>query len=289
MASGLLDQHGRRVAAPPPEPVAIGGFEQTREPEPEWRAQLAAISPRSEQVPYLWLAWLPGMPYEPVQRWAVFHVMPEPALETIIRTQQLRFGEPDVPLRAILQDLRGVSPRDPSNGRWVFDPKVPGRKRWRSNSLVDLQQWELYRELRGFATLFWIVQGEHGGHKRSFSPVEVEQLRRMGLPVRPAQAGSLPYAPFDRRVIDQLVRFDRLQQKAGDFTKRYGNQQAAEEAMEADRAQELATIEAESDAWLLEQVAGVVDHLSRQRLENIVAYLPVQDEPARPLSIRGGL
>lgn len=265
----ILDAHGApaTLAAPPREPAVTEGFQYRREPEDGWRESLAQVSAPSDEIPYLWLAWLPGESHAPVQRWGLWEVIPAAHLDRMIVAQLVRgVPEEDCLLAAIRADLRGLSPRDPARST-------------EHRSLVNLQQWELWHELNGFATLFWIIQGSSGGHKRSFNQLEEHRLRMLGLPTRPPMPGSLAYAPFDRRVTDQLHRFDRCTKWEGDFRSRVANQAKAVDLLAAERVEARSAAESESDQWLTLQVAEGLDQFNDRRLDNIYEHLPVGDTP----------
>ena len=52
----------------------------------------------------------------------------------------------------------------------------------------------------------WIIQGSDGGHPITYDAMEEAILKAYGLPTDPPPLGTLPYAPLDRRVFDQLER-----------------------------------------------------------------------------------
>jgi hypothetical protein len=88
----------------------VAVFVHKKEPDAAWVADLAKIAPRSEKVNWLKISWLPGIAYEPVQRWGVWEMIPE-----------LEYVDSEM-----LEDLRGLSPRDPTNGWWADDPGTVG-------------------------------------------------------------------------------------------------------------------------------------------------------------------
>jgi hypothetical protein len=181
--------------------VVVGGFEWTRPVPPEWAADLASYSPPNPRIPYLWLTWYPGLPPDAshrflgdvVQRWALYQITPN--LDV-------------VPLE-LMEDLRGPHPA--TVGRWV-EREPNGPQFWVSDSLVSRTQWQLFRETGGYPALYWIIQGDRGGHAWQFEPEEANYLRALGKPDAPPRPGALAYAPYDRRVRDQLLARDKLRQ-----------------------------------------------------------------------------
>jgi hypothetical protein len=108
-----------------------------------------------------------------------------------------------------LVDIRGDDPR--TRGRWIRDDLVEGGKRWTSDAFVSHLQWELFRETGCYPALYWIVQGDQGGHKWRLTQQEKQLLRLNGCKITDVPApGDLPYAPFDNRVIEQLAMRDKL-------------------------------------------------------------------------------
>lgn len=176
-------------------------FHHTRDVPPEWQADLESVVPKSDRVTWLQLVWQPGWPYEPVQRWEIYEMTPN--LDTV---------PPEV-----VAALRGPNPR--SEGVFVADPKIPGSlggKRWLSDSLVSLVQWELFRDTGCYGQRFWIIQGLRGGHKWRLSDAEKNFLAsfvaggREGKPPDTPAPGDRCYAEWNDLAKMQLVRFDKL-------------------------------------------------------------------------------
>ena len=175
-------------------------YRHTRDADPAWQEELEQLAPRIGNSNWLKIHWFAGWDYEPVQRWRIFEMVPKLSV---------------VP-QEILQDLKGLSPRHPDNGKWV----TPGfqvlqeeqdTKRWYSWSSVDFDQWTLFQETQCFAVPVWIIQGDKGGHRWRLSPAEIGILEESGIksPELPLP-GDLPYADYDRRTFTQLAEFDRL-------------------------------------------------------------------------------
>lgn len=169
----------------------------SREVPKHWQRELDLIANPNQRTTWLKLVWLSGQPYEPVSRWAIYEMVP-----------------PDSPLRAYIPDflllgLKGENPR--TWGSWIDDASVPGLKRWRSNSTVSSLQWDLYHTTHCVPLLFWIIQGEHGGHHYRLPQAEQHYLQTVyGEQWEHPGPGDLPYADFDQRVIDKILASDRL-------------------------------------------------------------------------------
>jgi hypothetical protein len=193
------------------EPYGIGSgkrnvFTWEREPDPLWQKDLERIAPRHEKVSWLRIHWFAGLPYEPIQRWAIWEMMP-----------QLHYVDED-----ILEDLRGPSPRE--NGYWQVDREIPPELawkkapngdplRWFSHSMVSLDQWTLFQQTNCLPVLCWIVQGSNGGHLYRLGQAEIGVLTEYGLEGADTPLpGDLPYADYDDRVSAKLAERDKLRQ-----------------------------------------------------------------------------
>lgn len=155
---------------------------------PEWEQRLREISPISDVVSWLALKWHPA-----IERWFVYEMVPD------------QFISPDW-----RSELEGEHPHKLEEWARIVTP----------------YQWEMYRKHRVHARPCWIIQGNHGGHKVQFDAADQELCRAEGLPTEPPAFGSLPYAPFDERVVQQLVRRNKLVQAKNDlseFRKRHGD------------------------------------------------------------------
>lgn len=231
-------------------------FYETREPEDEWVRQLAAFTPPNAVVPYLVLHWKAGSREQPCQRWVIYEMVP------------LRLVDP-----VLVDELEGP---DPSTvGQW----SQHGPRRWMSSSMVSHDQWVLYRkysEFKAYPLLLWVIQGTEGGHRWMLSPQESKILRMRHLPDDVPAPGDLPYADFDRRVIDMLAVRDRL--KKVDIEKRTATRSRALVSAGEDRLIREIEGRAELLKWLERQVRQSVDSLSDQNLRSIVADLPRGNE-----------
>jgi hypothetical protein len=197
-----------------------------REPPEHWQAALDAFAPPGQRTSWLKLVWMAGKPYEPVGRWVLYEM--SPALQFV----------PD----HIWLGLKGEDPR--TWGHWETDMAVPGGRRWVSKSTVSGLQWDLFRRYHCYPILYWVIQGEHGGHPFRLNPAERHYLQTVheGRYEHPGP-GMLPYADFDNRVLRKLKAADRLRQwDAGHMTtwedRTASPQKAGETIMAEDHALE---------------------------------------------------
>lgn len=155
-----------------------------------WQPALDRIAPRTARGhSHLRLMWEPGEPWEPVERWLIWEVMPV-----------------DRAMDGVQMDLEGPPPR--SFGR--YDHALGKFKRTRS-SFVSQRQWEFHRETGLYGRPIWVVQGTEGGHKRHWSEFE-QNLVMLKTdnpePMYPPAPGDLCYAEPDQRTIAMLHALD---------------------------------------------------------------------------------
>ncbi len=169
-------------AAPDPAPTLPSSSRDTfvwdLQPPAEWQRQLEDIIPRGEVVSWLWVAWVPGEPADPVQRWVLYEATPAARVSDYFR-----------------EAIQGL-------GEAHKDGDV-----LTSEQLRILDFW--HRE-KALLEPFWVIQGERGGHKYRFTETEKSRLRLHGLPDDPPVPGALPYAPFDQRVLRQIRAWHAL-------------------------------------------------------------------------------
>jgi hypothetical protein len=169
-------------------------FIASQEPPAEWVRRLREISPISDVVSWLDLKW-----HAPAQRWVLYECVP------------IRY----VSDNELIADLGGPDPDSPEGERLFIT--------------VSRYQQEMFRKHRVHARPCWVIQGEKGGTQVVFSESTKELCRARQLPTEPPAAGSQPYAPFDERVVTQLLRLSKLTRVRGDlaeFKRRFGNPSA---------------------------------------------------------------
>lgn len=212
---------------------------------PEWREELARISPPSHEHSFLALVWSPGIPEVPEQRWMLYEMVPFRAVKPDwAHVYREEFAGPDP--WTLLQ-------RDQITGD-VYQPTLIGRSQWLLH-----HEWKQ----RGYDCVphaFWILQGERGGHPKHYDQHQQRELGRVGLPAEPPAIGDLPYAPFDTRVTDAVLRHNKLLALGGDlreFRRKYGRDRALTE-QQAEQQHRAALV-----AWLDEETREANDLVLR--------------------------
>lgn len=193
--SPMQRTEGERLAFPP---VKLRKLHKRDVPK-EWEDRLAEISPPTNRFTYLKLVWEPGYPWEtPVDRYFIYQMVPERAVD-----------------ESVLEQLRDFPP--PSKMGNYFDPYLVNEETGQlgkfvnnPDCLITERAWHLFQETRCWGRPFWVIQGENGGHKRWFSPVEQKFLKLAGLPQDPPEPGALPYADFNEKTVAMLMAHDLL-------------------------------------------------------------------------------
>lgn len=154
----------------------------------EWMTRLREVSPISDVVSWLSPRWHPDY-----QRWILYECVP------------VRY----VTDNALIEELQGPDPESPEG----------------QHLTVSRYQQEMFRAHRVHARPSWVIQGANGGHQVIYGDSTKELCRAKNLPTEPPAIGSLPYAPFDERVVRQIQRMSKLTKVRGDlaeFKRRYG-------------------------------------------------------------------
>jgi hypothetical protein len=258
-------------------PHAVTDFIHDREPPREWVRRLEQLSPPTDAHSFLRIVWEAGDPWIPAQRWTV-QQMVHPSVV-----------DPD-----FLKELRGPNPRSEGHmctsmptHEWPVRPP-PGYRpcfcrrkteAWRGGpcSAITLSQWKTFQRTGYVPRPFWVIEGDKGGHRESFSPQEQMVLEFCGYPIETPRIGSREYAPFDERVLSQIPRFNRLW-KLGVTLERFQRMMSRDgirsfkqaEEQEA-RKQLLHEIEDEmrevSDLFVSAADKGEMDHLPRTEID----------------------
>lgn len=158
----------------------------------DWETQLAELAPRSDQTTWLKLIWEEGYPWERVERFIIYEMIPAHAVDAEILAQLQRATPPQGRYDAVLEE---------------FIPE--------DGCMITKRAWRLYQEFQCWGRPYWVIQGSRGGHKRWFNNTERQMLKLAGLPQDPPAPGDLDYAPFDERVVTQLVKHDLLRDEQG--------------------------------------------------------------------------
>lgn len=173
---------------------------EERKLDPIWERRIADAFPRSESVSWLCVRWEKGNPWEPINRWVVWH-MRHPSL---IKNRE-----------GLIEELRGPAPR--STGHycatgWCECAEKMGRWFGGAAFQIDQQQWELFQETGCYGTRWWIVQGSEGGHRHRLDRVEARIAKLMGGESDTPAPGDLPYADFDYRAYEKIVLADKVRE-----------------------------------------------------------------------------
>lgn len=245
----LYDQHDQPIAPKLPELGSAAAFTWDRTPPAEWQAALDRLFPRNDRISWLSIGWYAAdevlvgqrIKVDPVQRWVIWQMTPAAAVPTVVRHY-----------------LEGPPPHPKKN-------PIP----------LCREQWDLFRATGCYAQAYWIVQGDHGGHKRRFTDIEAKVLRVARKPDRPPVPGALPYAPFDQRVLDKLLQLDQ----ALFWNRSIELDERKPEDLDADMRDAAQAARSWLVTWLESQVDSALDSVST--LSN---PLPIPTSPdAKPL------
>lgn len=164
----------------------------------------------------------------------------------------------------VLDELTGPEPA------WRGDGTAKG-------ATVTRLAWRLFHQYRAVPMMFWVIEGERGGHQRRFSEMQQKLLSLTGLPTHPPVPGSQPYAPWDQRVIHALTQLDRV--RAWDKMLDFADQRPEDLDLEM-QAAAVAVKTAYLD-WLTQQVDAAFD--SVDTLMSPVVTSDLLSREARPM------
>lgn len=232
---------------------------------------LERIAPQSDRFAWLLPVWVAGDRWQPVNRWFVYQMLP--------RRHVLPF---------LLRDLEGPNPRSRGTFNRYLPEHSPRHYRPDPTCMIDRMQWLLWREHGALGRPYWVVQGEHGGHRRRLDYAEkVVRASRSGgwSSDAPAAAvasaidvpapGGLPYAGPDMRVVHKLAGFHKVE-----F---YKLAIAAEdndtEPWAADEQAETQKMRAELDKWLDTQIDGAMGDMGERELNRALDELDARSRP----------
>lgn len=174
----------------------------------EHEARLAEFSPQTEHFTWLKLIWEAGYPWEIVERYMIYQMVPRRAV-----------------IPEILEQLE--HPLPPSKMGNYYDTVLQEFVRNEDCLITERAYW-LFRETGCWGRPYWVIQGKKGGHKRWYSPTEKKFLKLAGLPHEPPAPGDLPYAEFSDLTLEALKRQDALKGVQGSLKrlkKALGNEQ----------------------------------------------------------------
>lgn len=250
MTVALLDASGAPIRAPDVTPALITGYNKyqgMRATPPVWQERLESVVPRNEKLSWLYIRWEPGDLWEPINRWVIWQIRPIEAtrIEYVIA-------------------LKGPSPRSTGHycaagycacprkrNYWVDGPS--------SARFIDKATWDVFHETGGYGTRWWAIQGPNGGHRYRLDKWEAKVARIHGFPPDTPAIGDLPYAEFDERVIEHIVKYDNVRQwkHCMEYAQQHPNKLDEIERDGAIRAQE------ELWKWMETQAAFRVDSMTK--------------------------
>lgn len=215
----------------------------------EWQAELDKYFPPNPNTTHLKIVWVSGDDWETmvdgklvwqgVERFYVFEMLPEEFIDSYTLQELKHMPRPIVRYDSVLKEV--------TNG----------------NRMVTRLQWDLFQETGHFGRAYWVIQGSNGGHQRFFSTFEKQQLELLGLPTDPPLPGTLPYAPFDKRVLNKLLEHDKLRAIGGQL---------------------MALRETQKEKYKLYQ-----KDMERKFRERIVAFIAEQVDPETARDIKRGI
>lgn len=211
----------------------------------DWQAAVTALAPRTDRASHLVLWWEPGAPEEPTQRWVLYEATPI----ALVAPWKVRAFHADPVCRCAKESAR-ITLCPACHGK-----QSAGRQRIRDYLLAT----------ECLALPFWIIQGDRGGHRVKYSQLEQQWQALVGQPTEPPEPGSLPYAPFDARVVRKIRALDRTR-----LAFRHLGQAFEQEQQDAHRAFRQAlmdyadqAVEAAFDALPVTRQSALVDALPR--------------------------
>ena len=238
-------RYGRRVLQV--RHPAAHGVVWDRTPPAEWVARLEQVI-EPEGNSWLMLRWEPGEAWWPIERWALWQVRTRETAAMLY---------PDH-----LAELEGPNPRGEGHAcfpGWCHDCKDEEDRprhamRWKRDNgpaFIDYWQWKFYQETGLFGTRWWVIQGSEGGNrwKLSYDEQKLRELKRQPMDI--PWPGQQPYAPFDERVVQAIVREDKLRrgllarQDMRQIAAMRDRLEAMEQAAREDAARSYATSEEE--------------------------------------------
>lgn len=249
---------------------------------PEWQTDLDRLAP-GENVSRLVLHWLAGLSDTPVQRWAIWEVLPAKQITAIIEQEEKQAGIKGSLTAALWKALKGPDPR--TLGHWDIKD---GKKSWRTKSLVSREQWDIHQATGGMPLLCWIIEGHRGGHAWQFGLFEQNFLLAVGVDPQSVQdlnaawptPGSQPYAPYDQRVFQALAERDYLARwrESLQWDERHNRTQAGL-ILEGETAHRREDMMGRILGWLDNQISDVVSDIPRKLLPQWSEFAQAESAP----------
>lgn len=223
-------------------------YRASRDPDPAWQAVLDTLSPVGERDRFSWyrIAWEPGDPWRPVQRWVIWHMHPRNHIPLYINPGGLRGPSPRSQGHACFE---GLCTCDVKKNYWVDGP--------RETRGISYQTWKAYQETGCYGRIWWVIQGTQGGHRRMYDQIEEAVAKASGLELEPPIMGSLPYAEPDNRTWDAIRTAEQMRGGLAFISKLQDNPEAYA-ALDKQRAEEAMVVMGQ---WLDRQVEPHADPL----------------------------
>jgi hypothetical protein len=213
-----------------------------------WQSALESFVPKSDRMSYLYLRWEPGDPWQPVQRWVLWELLPMEACP------------PDIALA-----LKGPHPRSTGfynirTQRWCDGPEGCER--------IDRATWEVFQETGRWGMRFWCIQGKGPGHPLVM-PWVVKTVKKLtGDPIaEPPFCGDLPYRLPAEDVWAKVAGYDRYRMWRDEVGSAWENRTLDDVGREREAGAEKAA--AAVTAWWDEMVMEVLDEVPKQRMADI--------------------
>ncbi len=238
---------------------------------PAWQDALWRVTPRGDTLSDFRIVWEPGEPQVPIQRYVLWQMRPR--LNT---WKMIQRGDPRV---------LGLTQEPPRrNARW--DAHGQCYRKWGGGlAMTDRLTYDLYQQTGQYGQRWWVIQGEHGGHRYELTGTEKKLLamrtarRDVDIPL----AGDLPYAPFDERVLRHLRQLESVArwQKVCYYADANERRLDAEEQKEAEGAR------AALSDWLDAQFGAVFSEylpVYRAAFREMPRPIATKDDRQRPAS-----
>lgn len=231
VVSDAAKRRGARLASKAGTPLDVTRALMAVPVPAEWERELREMSPITDTTSHLRFAWKEPLFDSDKRRLVIYECLPD----------------------ALIGDEHRMFLAE--KPYW----ELPKEERFGRSQIVSAFQWEMYRVHRVSATPFWCIQGKDGGTPMSYGEIEKRWLRAMKQPDSPPHLGALPYAPWDNRVKQALLRRDRLAKVGSSIAKlrQRGNtaylKAEADEAEKAYRKEFLTwfsdTMQEQADVW----------------------------------------
>jgi hypothetical protein len=194
----------------------------------DWQSELDSRHWRGSRSSRLLIRYEAGDPWEPIGRFFLWQAVDPQYVEI----------EP-----WIRDALHGPNPRSTGHycgaGYCLCELK---RNRWVGGATrrIDGATWRIYHETGFYATRWWVIQGSRGGHRYRWETTELASVvsSQKGLGAQPPDAGALPYAPFDQRV----MRAIRAEKRASDSANALMNLHQRRDALDREDKAEAARV-----------------------------------------------